>query len=265
MRSYSVIIPTMGRDTLDRAIRSALGQTYPPAEIIVVAGKPFVMSRDYPSIVRVVEKSSSDESKWTAAHNRNTGVKLATSELVAFLDDDDFWYSDKMKKQVMCFEDNLSLVLLSCVNYTLKEKVKFFRPIKCLPADKSILEAHYGRKRFFPSLYYTPTPSVVLSRTSALQIPMNEDLLGFEDTWWLYELQKRGHKIIQMNEALLQVTANPIRSISRDTREKNVSWAKKISTVDERFGLNYLRGICLRNSLLSLKFRDAVFYLRVTL
>jgi hypothetical protein len=131
-----------------------------------------------------------------------------------------------------------------------------------MTADKSILEFHYGKKRILPSPYYSPTPSIVTSKLAAQRTPMNEELLGFEDTWWLHELQSNGLRLIQLDEKLIEVSASPIRSIARDTRAKNIAWARQLSSINRSFGLNYLQGICFRNALLRFKFRDAFYYLQ---
>jgi hypothetical protein len=84
----------------------------------------------------------------------------------------------------------------------------------------------------------------------AKNVPIREDLLGFEDTWWLHEIQSSGYSILQLNEDLIVVNAEPIRSISRDTLEKNSSWASHLATVDRIYAQNYLTGIAIRNAMI---------------
>jgi len=228
----------------------------------VVAGREPIISPELLSQVKIINSSGGEVKKWTAAQNRNLGIFAAQSELVAFLDDDDIWYPNKMEKQLVHFKDDLELILLCRANYSLRGKWIIERPRKSMTGEKSILEFHYGKKRILPSPYYSPTPSIVTSKLAAQRTPMNEELLGFEDTWWLHELQNNGLRLIQLDEKLIEVSASPIRSIARDTRAKNIAWARQLSSVNRSFGLNYLQGICFRNALLRFKFRDAFYYLQ---
>jgi len=103
--TVSVVIPTYNYGRfLGAAIESALGQSYPPLEIIVVDDgstddTPDVAAR-YAGKIRYVRKENAGVS---AA--RNTGVAHATGDLVAFLDADDRWLPEKLARQVPLFAD----------------------------------------------------------------------------------------------------------------------------------------------------------------
>ena len=98
----SVIIPTYnGSNTILRAINSVLNQTYSNLELIIVDD----CSKD--NTFEVV-KSIKDKRVRVLRHKsnkggsaaRNTGIKEAKGEYIAFLDDDDEWLSEKVEKQV---------------------------------------------------------------------------------------------------------------------------------------------------------------------
>ncbi len=262
MPNYAVIIPTMGRSTLDSAIQSVLSQSLPAAEIIVVAGRPPLISNDNLSRVQIIKNYGSESTIWTAAHNRNIGVAAISNEVkyVAFLDDDDTWLPEKMEIQINFLELNKEYVSISSAVYKLRGSLAYRRPLLTLGVGQDILVALYGKRRFLPSPYYTPTPGIVISTDVAQRITFDERLPGFEDTWWLHELQEAGIRIHQHREALVIVNANPVRSVSRDTISKNVFWAAKLSEVDKNLGVNYLTGICLRNAVFGLRWRDIRFY-----
>ena len=106
-QSVSVVLPTRGRPRLLReAVRSVLGQTVAPSEIVVVDDggggeaervlSPIRQAAGMP--VRVVEGPGRGPG---AA--RNAGMAEATGELVAFLDDDDLWLPKKLEWQVEWF------------------------------------------------------------------------------------------------------------------------------------------------------------------
>jgi glycosyltransferase involved in cell wall biosynthesis len=112
MPRVSVIIPTYNRaDLIARAVRSALDQTYPFTEIIVVDDG----SRD---ATRSVLAPLGDRIRYVHQENqgvsvaRNTAIAKATGDLVAFLDSDDVWEPWKLALQVECLRQLPQLVML---------------------------------------------------------------------------------------------------------------------------------------------------------
>ena len=96
----SVIIPLYnGERYIAQALDSVLGQSLMPFEIIVVDdgstdGSCEILDTYGDRIVRVFQENSG-----TAAA-RNAGVKTSSGDMLAFLDQDDCWTEDKLKKQV---------------------------------------------------------------------------------------------------------------------------------------------------------------------
>ena len=112
----SVIIPTYSRnDTLIRAINSVLNQTYQNLEIIVVDDNPVesewrictekLMGRyiDNPKIKYIKNKENLG-----GAGARNEGIKASSSEYIAFLDDDDEYFKERIEKQMDFFLNHAS-------------------------------------------------------------------------------------------------------------------------------------------------------------
>lgn len=96
----SVIIPTYNRAAcIARAVESVLTQTYREVEAIVVddgsTDETAATLARYGPRIRVIHQANAGPS---AARNR--GIKAATGELIAFLDSDDEWMSEKLRRQV---------------------------------------------------------------------------------------------------------------------------------------------------------------------
>ena len=97
----SVVIPVYNRaHCVADAITSALSQTRPPAETIVVDdgstdGTADLIEREFGERVRLIRQANRGVS---AA--RNAGIDAATQPWIAFLDSDDLWESDKLERQV---------------------------------------------------------------------------------------------------------------------------------------------------------------------
>ena len=104
----SVIIPTYKRsEMLPRAIDSVLAQSYKNVQVVVVDdNNPDTDYRQateqrmtaYNQDTRV--KYIRHEKNMNGSVARNTGIKNSDGELVAFLDDDDWYWPEKIEKQV---------------------------------------------------------------------------------------------------------------------------------------------------------------------
>ncbi|MBS1692079.1 MAG: glycosyltransferase family 2 protein [Actinobacteria bacterium] len=93
----TVVIPSVGRPSLGRALRSVLGQTYPVAEVIVVAdtNAPIVLPDDDRIILL-----RNDFHGIGPARARQRGIDAAGGSVIALLDDDDEWYPAKLEHQL---------------------------------------------------------------------------------------------------------------------------------------------------------------------
>jgi glycosyltransferase involved in cell wall biosynthesis len=108
MLLVSIIIPTYNREGLiESSVRSVLKQTYSNFEIIIVDdgstdGTPEVVS----SLTKEDKRCHyiRHDTNIGAQAARQTGIKAAKGELIAFLDSDDKWYPEKLEKQVEAFE-----------------------------------------------------------------------------------------------------------------------------------------------------------------
>lgn len=111
MPRVSVIIPTYNRAHLiEETLESALAQTYPDYEIIVVDdgstdGTLSVLSK-YEDRLRVVSQAHQGNG---GAQARNLGISKASGEYVAFLDSDDVWFPAKLERQLELIQEKRAL------------------------------------------------------------------------------------------------------------------------------------------------------------
>jgi glycosyltransferase involved in cell wall biosynthesis len=96
----SVIIPFYNRETyIDEAVRSALGQTLKPLEIIIVNDCSRESSRRYldryEEFCRIVDLPTNVG----LAGARNAAIQVARGKFIALLDDDDIWLPEKLEVQ----------------------------------------------------------------------------------------------------------------------------------------------------------------------
>ena len=112
----SVIIPTYNRfKFLLNAIESVKNQTYSNIELIVVndcSTQKEYYEYDYKkafgdnfTIIHLEQNSKSKFNYGCAGYVRNQGINIAIGKYIAFLDDDDIWFPQKIELQVKAMNE----------------------------------------------------------------------------------------------------------------------------------------------------------------
>ena len=135
-RLVSVVIPTYSRpELLQRAVNSVVNQTHKNLEIIVIDDN----AEDPDSRSRVAEILDSfhderirlilNQRNLGGAGSRNVGIENSRGEFIAFLDDDDEYYLQKIEKQLDCFDhtSKARLALVYCHSVELKGEDEVIR------------------------------------------------------------------------------------------------------------------------------------------
>jgi glycosyltransferase involved in cell wall biosynthesis len=109
----SAIVPAFnGERFLEQALRSAVGQSMPPAEVIVVddgsTDRSAEIAEGFGDPVRCIRQENAG-----VAGARNRGLSAATGELIAFLDHDDLWPEGKLEAQVTALRANPEVGIVS--------------------------------------------------------------------------------------------------------------------------------------------------------
>ena len=146
----SVITPTFrSADYIERAIDSILGQSYKNIECIIINDNtPMMITRRH--FTKKIEKYYADERfvfleqpmHINGAAARNYGIERAHGEYIAFLDDDDWWKSEKIEKQVdfICKQSSSCGGVSTLVEYYENDKpIRWMRPYKDGKITKEIL------------------------------------------------------------------------------------------------------------------------------
>lgn len=179
MAKVSVIIPTHNRSALlGEAIQSVLDQTFEDFELLVVDDG----SKDNPE---QVARSFSDPRIHFVRHPvargggaaRNTGIGNTSGPYVAFLDDDDAWYPEKLALQVALLDQGPANLGLIYGGYDVTD-----------PANDQVLRTRIPtargnlRERFLRSNVIGGT-SLILVRRSCIESvgAFDESLPSFQD------------------------------------------------------------------------------------
>jgi hypothetical protein len=101
----SVVIPTVGRASLARALQSVHEQQGCSARAVVVCDQP-ERAHAIGTLLAADDILIVTTGALGASTCRNLGVsRCAESRAVAFLDDDDWWEADKLERQLSTFDD----------------------------------------------------------------------------------------------------------------------------------------------------------------
>lgn len=114
--SVSAVIATRDRpELLQRAIQAIVSQDYPGDLEIVVVFDQSDVDHDLANeqVDRPIRVTANRRSPGLAG-GRNSGIALATGELIAFCDDDDEWLPGKLRTQVALLEAHPGALVVSC-------------------------------------------------------------------------------------------------------------------------------------------------------
>lgn len=221
----SVIVSTCGRpELLGRALRSAQEQTYPDCEIIVVDDNGPGPAQA--ATARTVEGLAGrfpvhyrvhSENRGNAAA-RNTGIATASGDYLAFLDDDDRWYPDKLRQQVECLEGTDS-ALVYCRSVNVGEDGRVYsRERPGGPSGKVFEQLLAGD-------FIGASSKVLIRRACLEQVgPLDESLPTRPDHDLFLRLARR-YPVDLVDEELVEFRIHPDR-ISRNLQKKEQGWAR---------------------------------------
>lgn len=125
MDLVSIVIPAHNAETyLSETLESALQQTYPNCEVIVVDdgstdSTPIILAT-FGSRIRVIRQENGG-----SAAARNTGVAAARGKWIAFLDSDDVWLPEKIARQLEgCGDCMISHTDSICFGDTVSQEIR---------------------------------------------------------------------------------------------------------------------------------------------
>jgi GT2 family glycosyltransferase/glycosyltransferase involved in cell wall biosynthesis len=188
----SVIIPTCNRPReLLRALESVVSQTYPNLEIIIVNDgngdlKPLLKRFQNRRPVKLV----AHQQNRGAGAARNTGLRAARGEYIAFLDDDDIYYPEHIRTLVDTLESNPALVAAySDANQTTLDMTGEEPAV----LDQGVVFSQDFSPERFLVCNYIPILCLMLKRSAIEKVGFfDETLPALEDWEWLVRLSRVG-------------------------------------------------------------------------
>jgi glycosyltransferase involved in cell wall biosynthesis len=185
----SAVVPTRNRpDLVCRAVRSALNQTYPNLEVVVVVDGPD------PATVAALEELSEPRVRIIAlsenvggSEARNIGAREARGEWVALLDDDDEWLPEKVERQVASVNAEKHHVVFCATQYLDNRAGRQSVKPRMFPSDMQHISEYLfceldyiGRRDCF-----LQTSTWMARRSFFISMPFTRGLRKNQDTDWL--------------------------------------------------------------------------------
>lgn len=176
--TVSVVIPAYNAGwCIGKAIDSVLAQSFRDFEVIVVNDgstdeTASVLSR-YGDALRVVDQANGGMS-----HARNSGIRMARGEFIAFLDSDDWWLPEKLARQVALMRARPELGFCSCTARVEDPAGRLLNMWECRTWQGSFLAHLFSSNADVPG-----SCSAVLARRSLVERAgaFDETLRGAED------------------------------------------------------------------------------------
>jgi glycosyltransferase involved in cell wall biosynthesis len=201
----SAIIPLYnGAQFIEETLRSVIGQTMPPDEIIVVDdgstddGPEIVRRMATIHPIRLLQKSNGGQSS-----ARNHGVAHAHGDLIAFLDHDDIWYPNHLAALLAPFVTARPTSL--GWSYSNLDRVDQDGQMEIRSFLSGLGTAHPKTSLFHclaQDMYILPSASLI-DRKAFLSVGgFDESLSGFEDDDLFLRLFRAGYENIYIDAAL---------------------------------------------------------------
>jgi GT2 family glycosyltransferase len=239
----SVIIPTYNRaDLITRAIASVREQIYQNLEIIVVDDA----SDD--DVAQVIQQINDSRIKYIrhqtnlgGSEARNTGIRHAQGEYVAFLDSDDVWLPNKLSSQLTAISEQNEKDNLVVYSQFEKSFQVFYQPSFLPQRGKQPEEtiADY----FWLSGGEMLTSTLLISRNLAAATLFQSKLAKHQDLDFTLRLAQQGAKFIFVPQILI-IWHNETRSdrISRNSNYQiSLNWIEHYrSQISERAWLGFV-------------------------
>lgn len=209
----SVILPTYNRSKLiSRAIKSVLKQTYNNFELIIIDdGSTDNTSKVIRKIKDIRIKYIQRTQNKGQAAARNTGLKLARGEYIAFHDSDDEWLPNKLEQHMLAFHDLSPRYGVVYSGYWRVSKgEKTYLPLRNLSRKETDIHQNLLATSFVTMV------TIVCKKECFSQVGLfDEKLLRHED-WELAIRLAKQYLFKYIDKALVVVHAQPINSVSNN-------------------------------------------------
>ncbi|NMN97778.1 glycosyltransferase family 2 protein [Antrihabitans stalactiti] len=226
--TVSVVIPTIGRSSLFAAVESALAQTYPVAEVIVVVDASGEVAVPTDDRIKVIHTSGGLGS----SRARQFGIDSSTGSVIALLDDDDVWLPEKVASQLAAVSDCSDEWIASCSVEVRGDGPPRVWPRRLIEPRQPVADFifRFHSPRFGGASVQTST--LLFPRLVAERVPWTAPRGTLhDDPTWLLAVRKEfpDVPIVQLREPLVRYDLSH-GSLSRTGRDQSagyIAWGRE--------------------------------------
>lgn len=233
----SVVIPTTGTRCLERTVSSALGQQGVEVEVVVVMNAAGDLPRvsDDPR-VRVVRSDPALAGNGARSH----GIRESSHDLVALLDDDDYWRPDKLARQHRYVLDqrlpsDAWVVSCAVVEHAADGATKVV-PTEDPGEVDDVAEYLAGRPRLRSIGQQFQSSTLLFPRRLGLEHPFDPAVRVHQDWGWVVECQQAGAAILCLYEPLSHRSTGAADALTR-----SITWGSSLEWADRYLTASSLR------------------------
>lgn len=230
MNTVSVVIPTVGRPELGAAVRSALAQTHPVLEVLIMADTTDELNGlpDDPrvEVIRVGPGAGGNR-------GRQSGIEAARGDIVGLLDDDDEWLPTKVEVQLaqVSGEGAVSGPWLATCRVQVRghDRGDQVWPDRLIQPSERLVDYLFVKRKVRGGTGFIQASCLLFPRSLALETPFDPSLRFHQDVSWLVDVahEHPDLRVVQSDLPLSIYLVTPgTGSVSQSIKaDASVAWA----------------------------------------
>ncbi|EPO5345753.1 glycosyltransferase family 2 protein [Klebsiella michiganensis] len=235
--SVTVVIPTIGRESIYLSIDSVLSQTYKVTNIIICYD-----GNDFEDFILELSSYYSDliDKKIIIILNvgpfsggnvaRQRGIEVSNSRFIALLDDDDIWERQHIEDLFSFITPDTENVLLSsCATIIEEGKKDLSVPPRMINNNESIPDYLFRVNGIKLDCGFIQSSLMIFTRELAIKVPFDISLKYHQDIDWLLRLSNSKIKFsyIQSPNHTVRYMSTPFSVSKKISSKDSISWAKR--------------------------------------
>jgi glycosyltransferase involved in cell wall biosynthesis len=252
----SVVVPTIGRPEMARALRSVRAQTTNTNVELIVVDDSRVGTKLPAEVHNLADRVVRTPGRVGGSRARNIGIQSATNDVVALLDDDDEWLPNKLEIQLTALgtAPNPKLTVIAGRQVYVNADTDVMSrpgPDRLMSVGEPV-EQYLFRRRppsgGRPSIY---TSTLLCPRELAMSTPWDDSLTRHQDWDWLVRLGRiPGTSFLQVPDPVVKIHLGSASSISAcsDWRA-SLDWANRTLVSDPKVYADFVVAQPLRYAL----------------